>query len=433
MPRPIPVNRSIQIKSYLIPGLTLVLITIQLLFPFKGWAILASGFGGIWLLSYLWVRSLKKNLSLEREMRFGWMQTGDHLQERISIENNSRFPAIWVQVIDHSKMPGYSINTVVSVNSQWYFHWYTHGICNQRGIYTLGPTSIETGDPLGLFGLRIDYHETVTMMVVPPVVSLPEIEIAPGGRAGEGKSTASGLEQTIIAGGVREYRPGDSLRWLHWPTTARRNKPFVRVFDFSPSSNWWVLLDMDPKVQAGEGQQSTEEYGVILAGSLVHEGLKTDIPVGLITYEEELIWHTPGLGDTQLWKILRSLAIVSPNGPSLPEMLSQLRNSLEQRTSLIIVTSNIDPIWLNNLGLLRRRGIVPTVILLNPADFGGSGNSQLIQNQLLRMGIRHYSISDKLHDFSLLKTESEELYPGERISQTAQTPIDQTANWRSLG
>jgi hypothetical protein len=71
--------------------------------------------------------------------------------------------------------------------------------------------------------------------------------------------------------------------------------------------------------------------------------------------------------------------------------------------------------------------------LLSPADFGGSGNSQLIQNQLLRMGIRHYSISDKLHDFSLLKTESEELYPGERISQTAQTPIDQTANWRSLG
>ena len=124
---------------------------------------------------------------------------------------------------------------------------------------------------------------------------------------------------------------------------------------------------------------------------------------------------------------------MTPNGPSLPEMLSQLRTTLEQRTSLIIVTSNIDPIWLNNLGLLRRRGIVPTVILLNPADFGGSGKSQLIQNQLLRMGIRHYSISDKLHDFSLLKTEREELYPGERISQTAQTPIDQTANWRSLG
>ena len=173
-------------------------------------------------------------------MRFGWNQVGDHIQERIAIENNSRFTAVWVKVIDHSKMPGYSTSTVVSVQNQWYFHWFTKGICHQRGIFTLGPTSLETGDPLGIFRVQIDYHETVTMLVVPPVVSLPEIEIAPGGRPGEGKSTNTGLEQTIIAGGVREYRPGDSLRWLHWPTTARKNQPYVRVFDFSPASNKWI-------------------------------------------------------------------------------------------------------------------------------------------------------------------------------------------------
>ena len=426
-------DRSIHINSYLVPVVTLVLITTQLFFPYKGWAILASGFAGIWFLTYLWAWSLKKNLLLERDMRFGWMQVGDHIQERIAIENNSWLTAVWVKVIDHSKMPGYSISSVVSVQSQWYFHWFTRGKCIQRGIFTLGPTSLETGDPLGIFKVRIDYHETVTMLVVPPVISLPEIEIAPGGRPGEGKSTNTGLEQTIMAGGVREYRPGDSLRWLHWPTTARKNQPYVRVFDFSPSSNRWVLLDMDPKVQIGEGQHSTEEYGVILAGSLVHESLKLDIPVGLITYEERLIWHPPALGDTQLWRVLRSLAVVRPNGPALPEMLIQLHKSLDYRTSLIIITSNIDPGWLNNLGLLRRRGILPTVLLLNPSDFGGYGNPQIIRDQLMRMGIRHYTISDKLHDFSHLDTKDQEYFTGDRLRRTTSALTERTANWRPLG
>ena len=433
MPTPVPANRSIQINSYLVPTVSLILIATQLFFPYKGWAILASGFTGIWLIAYLWAWSLKRYLSLEREMRFGWMQVGDHIQERIAIENNSWLNAVWVKVIDHSKMPGYNISTVVSVQSQWYFHWFTKGVCSQRGIYTLGPTSLETGDPLGLFKVQIDYHEIVTMMVVPPVISLPEIEIAPGGRPGEGKSTNTGLEQTIIAGGVREYRPGDSLRWLHWPTTARKNHPYVRVFDFSPSSNRWVLLDMDPKVQAGQGQHSTEEYGVILAGSLVHENLKLDIPVGLITYEERLIWHPPALGDTQLWRVLRSLAMVRPNGPALPDMLTQLHNSLDYRTSLIIITSNIDPGWLNNLGLLQRRGVVPTVLLLNPSDFGGYGNPQIIRDQLLRMGIRHYTISDKLPDFSYLNPNNQEDFTGDRLRRTTTVLTERTVNWRSLG
>ena len=190
---------------------------------------------------------------------------------------------------------------------------------------------------------------------------------------------------------------------------------------------------MDPKVQVGQGQQSTEEYGVILAGSLVHESLKLDIPVGLITYEERLIWHPPALGDTQLWRVLRSLAVVKPNGPALPEMLIQLRNSLDYRTSLIIITSNMDPGWLNNLGLLQRRGIIPTVLLLNPSDFGGYGNPQIIRDQLMRMGIRHYTISDKLHDFSYLDTNNQEYFTGDRLRRTTPALTRQMVNWRSLG
>ena len=365
-------------------------------------------------------------------MRFGWMQVGDVIQERIGVENDGRMPALWVRIIDHSFMPGYTASAVVNVRSQWYTHWHTDGICERRGIYTLGPTSLETHDPLGIFTVRIDYTETVTMMVVPQVIPLPQIEIAPGGRTGEGKSTSSGLERTIVAGGVREYVPGDSLRWLHWPTTARLNKPYVRLFDFSPASNWWVLLDMDPDVQVGEGQESTEEYSVILAASLVHEGLGNDKMVGFVTMGDELIWHNPDVGDTHLWRILRSLTTVRPTGPPLPEMLKHLRLTLEHRTSLVVITANMEPDWTNELGLLTRKGIVPTVLLLNPSAFGGNQNPNAIQSRLLNMNIKHYNFSDSLQDLAQFEPLGQEHQPGARLREYSRSLNRQTGKWRTL-
>ncbi|HDD54774.1 MAG TPA: DUF58 domain-containing protein [Chloroflexi bacterium] len=432
MPSPNPPLRSLRVNSYLIPAFGLIMALVQLFFPFKSWAILASSFLGLTLFSYIWAWSLKGNISLEREMRFGWMQVGDRVQERIGVENDSKLPALWVRIIDHSYMPGYTASAIVNVRSQWYTHWHTFGICDQRGIYTLGPTSLETHDPLGIFTVRIDYSETVNMMVVPRVVPLPQIEIAPGGRTGEGKSTSTGLERTIVAGGVREYIPGDSLRWLHWPTTARLNKPYVRVFDFSPASNWWVLLDMDPAVHTGEGQNSTEEYSVILAASLVHEGLQQGKMAGLIAMGDELIWHVPDRGDAHLWRVLRSLALIRPTGPPLPEMLKHLRLTLEQRTSLVVITPNMDTEWANELGLLLRKGIVPTVLLLNPSAFGGTQDPNAIQNRLLNMNIKHYNFSDSLQDLAQFEPLGQEHQPGNQMREYVKTLPRQSSEWRAL-
>ncbi len=423
-------KRSLRLNAYLIPSLVVILAGLQVLFPFRGWVILLAGFGGMWLISYLWARALKRGLKLEREMRFGWLQVGDKLQERISLENDSRIPAIWVKVSDHSDLPGYNISTVSSVRSQWYHHWFTDGICNQRGIYTLGPTSLETEDPFGIYTVRVDYTTTVTMMVVPPVVPLLEIEIAPGARAGEGTSTGQGLEQTVSAGSVREYAPGDSLRHVHWPTTAHKGEPYVRVFDFSPASDWWVLLDMDPAVQAGEGQHSTEEHGVILAASLVNQGLKLGKAVGLITYGQNLIWHSPANGDSHLWTVLRSLATARSNAPPLGKLLTHIRGSLEQRTSLVIITPNLNSEWINSLGLLKRSGVVPTVLLLNPVSFGGVGNPKSIQENLIALGVRFYTINDELQRRAELKPK--DLLRSQISSRGQETLIVQPSRWRRL-
>ncbi len=312
-----------------------------------------------------------------------------------------------MEIDDHSDMREYNISSVTEIRGRRSQNWHTQGTCNNRGLYTLGPVTLTAGDPFGIFKVTVDYEESVNMMVAPPVVSLPEIEIASGGRVGQGRSIVKSLVQTVTSAGVREYAPGDSLRWLHWPTTARIGKPFVRIFDDEPASDWRILLDLDERVQVGEGSMSTEEHGIILAASLVNRGLESGKPVGLVAQGEDLIWHQPDIGDAHLWSILRSLAKVRPGNLSLTHMLERIRTSLGPRTSLIIITANLSLEWLDAIELLRRNGIVPTVLLLEPVSFGGKGDVEIIRRQLLKLGIAHNIIKSDLLDISEPEQEDE--------------------------
>ena len=67
---------------------------------------------------------------------------------------------------------------------------------------------------------------------------------------------------------MRDYQPGDPLRMIHWPTSARMGKLFVRTFDGAPAGDWWILLDLEESTLAGSGFNSTEEHAVILAALL---------------------------------------------------------------------------------------------------------------------------------------------------------------------
>lgn len=357
---------------------------------------LLTGFGGAWLISYYWARSLSRGLNLSREMRFGWAQVGDSIQERFTLRNLGWVPALWIMIIDHSDMPGYKISSVIGVGSGERRHWFSRGSCARRGLFTLGPTSLETGDPFGIYRVRLDYQASFTMLVVPPVVHLPSIEIAPGGRAGEGRRFHRALDQTISAGSVREYIPGDDMRRLHWATTARRGEPYMRVFEHTPASDWWIVLDMDKNVQFGEDQNATDEHGVVLAASLASQGLRLGKAVGLVMHGQNLTWQRPSFGDVHRWEMLRALAHVRRGDTPLETILERTRGALGQRTSLIVITPSLDTAWLRAMGLLLRRDIIPTVLLLDPNSFGGEGNVNFVEQMLAKQGVAFYRISSDL-------------------------------------
>lgn len=420
-------RRSIRIKTPLIPILVIILLVVQLFAPNKGWAILLSGFGGVWLISIIWVRSLRKGLKIDRDINYGWKQVGDSLLERISLENNSWLPCLWVDIDDHSNMRDYEISMIAEVGGWRYRNWHSQGYCNYRGLFSLGPVTLKSEDPFGVYEVSVDYSGKVNMMVVPPIVPLPEIDIASGGRVGEGRSSNKGLKQTVTSIGIREYMPGDSLRWLHWPTIARTGNLFVHLFENEPTSDWWILLDMDENVQVGEGHHSTEEHGIILAASLVNRGLQLGRHVGLIAQGDELIWHRPDIGDPHLWTLLRSLATIRPGNTPLAELLSRMRLSLGRNSSLVIITSNPDPDWINALEVERRLGIIPTVVLLDPISFGGEENIDTVSSRLKKLKIRNHIITSDLLD----KPEKPKKWKWDWLYHS-KSPVEISSGWEKF-
>ncbi len=388
----------LKLNSRLLPVLVGLLVLAQLIVPFRGWIILLVGLGGGWLISYLWVRSLAYSLRLTRETRFGWAQVGDRLEERFTLVNQGWAPAVWVEVIDHSTMPNYQVSRVTGVGGNSMNRWQTQSICQRRGLFTLGPTSLETGDPFGLYTVSLHYPNLATLTVTPPVVPLPTIEVAPGGRVGEGRPRANTLERTVSAATVREYVPGDTLNWIHWRTSAHRNSLFVRLFDSTPAGDWWIFLDLEQRVQAAQAEAATEEHGVILAASLADQGLRWGRAVGLVTHGDNLAWLPPQTGAGQRQEILRTLALVNPGPRPLAELLTRVRPTFGRQTSLILITPAASGDWIEALVPLLRRGAVATVLLLDPVTFGGIGEASGTLALLTNLGVTRYLITPDLLD-----------------------------------
>jgi uncharacterized protein (DUF58 family) len=391
----------LQLKSPLLPILVGVVIVMQVLDAYRGWVILGTGLGLLWVVCYLWARSLAYGLSFTREMRFGWSQVGDHLEERFTLHNKSILPAPWLEVRDHSDMPGYNPSRATGIEPMSSSSWRTRGVCSSRGLFTLGPTSLRSGDPFGIYSITIEDSATATLAVMPPVIPLPDIQVSPGGRAGEARPRSGAPEQTVAASSVRPYTPGDSLRSIHWRTTARKEAPFVRIFEGTPAGDWWIFLDLEQRIQIGEGWNSTVEHGAILAASLADHGLHERRAVGLVANAQELVWLAPQQGSNRRWEVLRSLALVKPGTRSLSELLTRTKPAIGKRSSLVLITPNLEGEWIESLLPLVWLGAVPTVLFFDRAAFGdtdGGQDARALLHRLDQLGIRSYPITPEVVD-----------------------------------
>jgi uncharacterized protein (DUF58 family) len=345
---------------------------------------------GAWVMvaiTGIWAWKLAHNLRAKRRLGARWVQVGDVMEERFTLRNRSSLPVLWAEVNDQSDVPGYAACTVRAVDSDGEMTWIHSGMASRRGEFHLGPWSVEAGDPLGIFAVRLEYAQARSLLVYPPLTDLPFPPLPRGASPGASRIRLAAPTPTTNAGQVREYELGDPFRHIHWPTTARHDELMVKMFDQEASADIWMVMDTDPAVQSGEGDSATEEVAVLVAASLASDLLREGRAVGLITFTTERHVIRPVRSTHHLWTILGELARL-PNatqrqrpGFALPLALRQIARLLRAGTNVVIVTPSDDPAWIGGLAQLAARQIVPSVILIE-----ASGASPL-KPALLEQGV----------------------------------------------
>ncbi len=365
-------------------------------------AIMAIGFGWrpFWILTYalaialilsvVWLRLSVRGLTFARSLPGGRAQVGERVEERLSLENHSWVPKLWVQVADGSTLPGHHAGYVSSVGPHQRISWRAKTMCRRRGRFTLGPVTATTGDPLGLFRREIQLAPEQELLVLPPVLALANFDLVPGLMPGRGRGSQRSLQTTTNVVTVRNYVPGDPLTRIHWPSTARIGQFMVKEFDLDPTIDVVILLDLDRDAQAGQGDGSTEEYGVTIASSISGYLLRQqELAVGLAVNGSAEGALPLDRGERQLDRILEILAVVHPTlRLPLAEALAIEETRLARNTVLIIITPSGELDWPQGLSHLQRRGVRPFVILLDPQSFDeGVPSNSRTQQALVAAGI----------------------------------------------
>src|SRR5437588_2842942 len=327
----------------------------------------------LFVLSWLWARYSLSKLVFRRSSTAGRVQVGETFDERLMLDNVSLMPKLWVQVADGSTLPGHRAGYVASMGGRKRATWRARSVCRQRGRFQLGPVVASSGDPFGLFRSRIFLTSQKELLVLPRVIPLTNFALFTGGLPGRGRSSRRALQTTTNATTIRDYTVGDALNRIHWRSSAHYNRLMVKEFDLDPAMDAWIFLDLHDAVQAGEGEHSTEEYGVTIAASIAAYLLRQDLSLGMIVNAEQREVLSLDRGDRQLERVLEMLAVVEAGpGPDLKEALAMDAFHFGRNTVAIVITPSSSRDWHDGLRHLQRRGVQVAVVGLDAASFDNS-------------------------------------------------------------
>lgn len=348
---------------------------------------LAYALGAVLMGAFVWSWTTVNWLTISRYTMARRAQVGQPLDETFHVRNTALLPKLWVEVRDHSTLPGHNASHVVPL--LWPrkgYRWDVRTLCTRRGEFTLGPMTLVSGDPFGLFQYVRRFPASSTIIVYPLTVPVHGFA-APVGPLSGGEAVRRRTHVvTTNAAGVREYQPGDSYNRIHWRSTARREQVMVKEFELDPLANVWVFLDLSAgslveRVPAYANgylpivpphlPPSTEEYGVTIAASLAQYFVNKGRALGFVTYAPRREIVQPDRGPRQLTRILEILATArSESDLSLDQMLSLEAMHLGRGTTVVLITAAQHERWIAEAHTLVRRGMRVIAVLLDAHSFG---------------------------------------------------------------
>ena len=279
--------------------------------------------------------------------------SGDPLPLDYTLENDRRWTAALALFIEDDVVPAdRAVSGSAGVVPRVFFarvpgrgrarvRW--TGVSPKRGKYKFRTVEMVTRSPFGLLERRVTVSEPDEMVVYPTIGRLTRRWHQVQRQAAEtrrGRRHDRSAQQQEYHG-LRDYRPGDSPRWIHWRTSARLGQPMVKEFEQQNEQDLAILLDpWLPRAKVTPEQRETMEEAIRFVATVCLETCRQQgrrIALG---------WTGPTPGVCQgpasvkmLHELLGQLAVMRPSHEGTLSALFDTLPPSTLRDSVVVVVS----------------------------------------------------------------------------------------------
>jgi uncharacterized protein (DUF58 family) len=335
----------------------------------------------------VWVRLLNRPLRINRVLGKGEHLAGDDIPVRLEVEAGGRMPSGALTVVERIARIGEVQTVVLNRHGRLRGSYLLEHV--PRGRYPIEAAKAVLEDPFGLERVEIQLPAGESVLVYPRLVELDALFSDSGARQLEGRRLLLRRPTGFDLHSVRDYEQGESLRRVHWPTTARRGHLMVKELEDAPRDETAVLLDGDAATLVGIAPDSTFELQVRAAGSLLKAHAARGRRAALIVNSASRAYQRVHTFDGDWLRALELLAAVEPDGPTpLATMLADEAGPAARAVELTVVTASLTHRLAERLAQRAFQRHAATLVYVEPGSFTESPPPQLepdVTGQILRL------------------------------------------------
>jgi uncharacterized protein (DUF58 family) len=293
------------------------------------------------LAAWVAVRLTARPVSLRRTTRDAPLE-GDDVEVRVELElESARAPAEIVLLERYARL-GERRTRLLWDGRRLAAHYVLRAV--RRGRYPVERAAVVVEDPFGLERRELRLDEPAPLVVYPRLVELDRLFTESGAHAREGRRLLLRRPSGYDLHSVRDYVEGDSLRKVHWRTTARRGHLMVKELEDSPREDVAVVLDAWRGCPAGSFDVGVRAAGSILQAQ-VRRGRRAALVLGGARVEVQRV-HAER--DWRRAYELLAGADADAEGPPLG-LLAGERNPAALAADLVVVSPRLDAALVDHL------------------------------------------------------------------------------------
>ena len=245
-----------------------------------------------------------------------------------------------------------------------------------RGRYSFQGGRALVEDPFGLARSELPLRPAGALVVLPRLAEVDRLFSEAGSGPPGGGRLLLRRPSGFDLHSVREYEYGESLRKVHWPSTARRGALMVRELEDDPRDDVAVLLDAHGGGAIRSFPSSTFDVQVRVAGSILRSHLRRGRRALLVVSSAQILSVSAHSSEGDWRAALALLAAAEPTGTrSAATLIADEGGPLGRAQELAVVTAAVSRQLVDRLTarVLERRSV--SLVLVDPASLATSSRS----------------------------------------------------------